>query len=177
MHNVEKRLQMPLNIPESCFVAPNAVIIGDVTFSENCSIWYNVVIRGDVEKIFIGKSTNIQDGAVVHVTKDLYSTAMGDFVTIGHNASLHGCKLGNNILVGIGAIILDNTEVCGNNLIAAGSLLPPGKKYPAGTLIKGSPAKAVRDLTEKEINSIKENAQRYVKYKDIYLKNMQTDLF
>lgn len=177
MHNIEKRLQMPPHIPETCFVAPGAVIIGDVTLRDHCSVWYNVVIRGDVEKIVIGKSTNVQDGAVIHVTKDLYPTTMGDFVTIGHNATLHGCRLGNNILVGIGSIILDNTYVEGNNLIAAGSLLPPGKTYPAGTLIKGSPAKAVRNLTSEEINSIKDNAMRYVKYKDIYLKKMQTNLF
>ncbi|TYB36465.1 MAG: gamma carbonic anhydrase family protein [Flexistipes sinusarabici] len=169
MENVFKRLKKDLVLPETVFTADGSVLLGDLKIGEHTSIWYNVVIRADVESITIGKCCNIQDGTVIHVTKDKHASNLGNYVSVGHNATLHGCTIGDNVLVGIGAIILDGVILEGNNLIAAGSLLSPGKKYPKNTLIKGSPAKITRELNEKEISDIKANALRYTQYKEIYL--------
>jgi len=170
MENVYKRLKKNLVLPETVFAAGSSVLLGDLKVGEHTSIWYNVVLRADVESITIGECCNIQDGTVIHVTKDKYAINIGDYVSVGHNATLHGCTIGDNVLVGIGAIILDGVILEGNNLVAAGSLLPPGKKYPKNTLVMGSPAKVARELSEKEISDIKANASRYTKYKEIYLK-------
>jgi len=169
MENVYKRLKKDLALPKTVFAADGSVLLGDLKIGEYTSIWYNVVIRADVESITIGECCNIQDGTVIHVTKDKHATNLGNYVSVGHNATLHGCTIGDNVLVGIGAMILDGAVLEGNNLVAAGSLLPPGKIYPKNTLIKGSPAKVARELNEKEIYDIKANALRYTKYKEIYL--------
>ncbi len=154
---------------KNVFIAENAVVIGDVTLGDDSSIWYNVVLRGDVERIDIGKCTNIQDGSVIHVTKDKYPTILKDYVTIGHSVTLHGCTIENNVLVGIGSVILDNSVIGENSIVAAGSLIPPNKTYEPGSLIMGSPAKAVKKLSEAEIQSIRDYADRYVMYKNVYL--------
>jgi carbonic anhydrase/acetyltransferase-like protein (isoleucine patch superfamily) len=154
---------------EKVFIADNAVIIGDVTLGDDSSIWYSVVLRGDVERIEIGKCTNVQDGSVIHVTKDKYPTVLKDYVTIGHSVTLHGCTIENNVLVGIGSVILDNSVIGENSIVAAGSLVPPNKTYEPGSLIMGSPAKAVKKLSDVEIQSIRDYADRYVIYKDVYL--------
>ncbi|RKD34655.1 gamma carbonic anhydrase family protein [Thermohalobacter berrensis] len=148
---------------ESCFIAKSAEIIGKVTIGEKSSVWYKSVLRGDENEIIIGKYTNIQDGCTVHIAKE-YKTIIGDYVTVGHNAIIHACNIGNNVLVGMGSIILDGAEIEDNVLIGAGSIVTPGKKIPSGSLVLGSPAKVVRKLTEEEIQSIKKSAVDYVEY-------------
>lgn len=150
-------------IHESCFVANSAEVIGRVEIGENTSIWYNCVLRGDENKISIGRDTNIQDGTVIHISKD-YETLIGDYVTVGHKAIVHACKIGNNVLVGMGAIILDGAEIEDNVLIGAGSIVTPGKKIPSGSLVLGSPAKVIRQLSGEEIQQLKQSAADYVKY-------------
>lgn len=149
------------NIDESCFVADSADIIGKVWLSKQSSVWYNCVIRGDVNNITIGENTNIQDGTIIHTDGD-YPTDIGNNVTIGHKAIIHGCTLKDNVLVGMGAIVLNGAVVEENVLIGAGSIVTPGKRFPSGTLVLGAPAKVVRELTEEEINSIKESSNHYV---------------
>ena len=137
-------------IPSSAWIADSADVLGDVTLGEHVSIWYQAVVRGDVHWIRIGDYTNVQDGSVLHVTNGRFPLTIGARVTIGHKALLHGATIGNDCLIGMGAIILDGVEVGDGCVVAAGALLPPGKKYPAGHLIKGAPAKAVRELTVDE---------------------------
>ncbi|WDV47543.1 gamma carbonic anhydrase family protein [Clostridiaceae bacterium M8S5] len=148
---------------DSCFIAECAVLIGDVKLGENTSIWYNCVLRGDANKIIVGKNTNIQDGSVIHASEDL-ATIIGDSVTVGHKAILHACKIGNNVLVGMGSIILDGCEIEDNVLIGAGSVVTPDKKIEAGSLVLGSPAKVVRKLTKEEISQLEASAKDYVNY-------------
>ncbi|TCO79846.1 gamma carbonic anhydrase family protein [Marinisporobacter balticus] len=148
-------------IHPSCYVAENATIIGKVKLKENVNVWYGTVIRGDDNYITIGENTNIQDNCTVHIAKD-FPTIIGDNVTIGHNAIVHACKVGNNVLVGMGAIILNGAEIGENVIIAAGSIVPPGKKIPSNTLVMGSPAKVVRELTEEDRKKLKKSAINYV---------------
>ncbi|WP_455541848.1 gamma carbonic anhydrase family protein [Intestinibacter sp.] len=147
-------------IDESVFVAESADIIGDVKIGKNSSIWYNTVLRGDEHAIRIGENTNIQDGTVVHVGWDT-DTVIGDNVTVGHNALIHGCKIGNNSLVGMGAIVLNGAEIGAFCMIAAGALVTQNKKFPDGVLIMGSPAKVVRELTEEEKQNLIKSADDY----------------
>ncbi len=156
-------------IHSSCFIADSAEVIGDVKLKQNTSIWYNCVIRGDENNIRVGKHTNIQDGSVIHISKE-YSTIIGDYVTIGHKAIIHGCEIGNNVLIGMGAIVLDGAIIEDNVLVGAGSIITPGKKIPSGTLVLGSPAKVIRDLSEKEIEQLRQSAIDYVKYADNHKK-------
>ncbi|WP_102399733.1 gamma carbonic anhydrase family protein [Haloimpatiens massiliensis] len=149
------------NINEKTFIATSADIIGDVTLETGANIWYGAVLRGDTNKIYIGKNTNIQDNSVVHVDMDKPCT-LGDGVTVGHRAIVHGCTVKNNVLVGMGAIILNGAEIGENTIIGAGSLVTQNKKIPSGVLCMGVPAKVVRELTEEEIDSIKKSAQHYV---------------
>lgn len=151
------------DIHESCFIADNALVLGKVTLKENTSIWYNCVLRGDGNNIKIGKYTNIQDGSVIHISKE-HETIIGDYVTVGHKAIVHACKIGNNVLVGMGAIVLDGAEIEDNVLIGAGSIVTPGKKIPSGSLVLGSPARVIRLLTKEEIEQLKQSALDYVKY-------------
>ena len=147
-------------IDESCFIADSAEIIGRVNVAENSSVWYGCIIRGDENTINIGKNTNIQDGTVIHISKE-HQTEIGDYVTVGHKAIVHACKIGNNVLVGMGAILLDGVEIEDDVLIGAGSIVTPGKIIPRGTLVLGSPAKVVRELTEEEIKHLKQSAMDY----------------
>lgn len=149
-------------IDESVFVAESADIIGDVKIGKNSSIWYNTVLRGDEHVIRIGENTNIQDGTVIHVGWDV-DTVIGDNVTVGHNALVHGCKIGNNSLVGMGAIVLNGAEIGEYCMIAAGALVTQNKKFPDGVLIMGSPAKVVRELTDEEKQSLIKSADDYYK--------------
>ena len=144
-------------------------MLGDVELADDVSIWYGVVIRGDVEKISIGERSNVQDGSVIHVTKDKWPTILGKDVTIGHSVTMHGCTINDRVLVGIGSIILDGAEIGEDSIIAAGSLVTPGKKFPPRSMIMGSPAKAVRELSQEEIDGVLNYAERYVGYKNIYL--------
>lgn len=142
------------------YIDVQATVIGDVTLGDNSSVWPQAVLRGDGDKkITIGNRTNIQDGAVIHGYGD---TVIGDDVTIAHGVIVHGAKIGNNVLVGMGSTILDDAEIGDNCIIGAGSLITGKKKFPSGSMILGSPAKVIRKLTEDEINSIKENALDYM---------------
>ncbi|MFN7065986.1 MAG: gamma carbonic anhydrase family protein [Aquificaceae bacterium] len=158
----------PLMAP-SVFLAENAVVIGDVQIGEDSSVWYGTVVRGDVNYIRIGKATNIQDNSVVHVTHGTYPTVIGDYVTVGHRVILHGCKVGNYVLIGMGAVVMDGVEIEDYVLVGAGALLTPNKKFPSGVLVAGFPAKIVRELKEEEISLIKESANNYISYKNAYL--------
>lgn len=151
------------NIPSSCFIAHSADLIGNVTLGDNTNIWYNCVLRGDENEIIIGDNTNIQDGTVVHISRD-NKTEIGNYVTIGHKAIIHACKIGNYSLIGMGAIVLDGSEVGDYTLIGAGSLVPPGKKVPSGVLAYGNPIKVIRELTEEEKKSLEKSAVDYVEY-------------
>ncbi|SHH14149.1 gamma carbonic anhydrase family protein [Tepidibacter thalassicus] len=150
-------------IPDSCFIAHSADVIGNVKMGENTNIWYNCVLRGDENEIIIGNNTNIQDGTVVHISKD-NKTEIGNYVTIGHKATIHACKIGNYSLMGMGAIILDGAEIGDYTLIGAGSLVPPNKKIPSGVLAYGNPIRIIRELTEEEKKSLEKSAIDYVEY-------------
>lgn len=154
-------------IDETVFVAESADIIGKVTIAKNANIWYNTVIRADVNTITIGENTNIQDGCVVHIASN-FSTTIGKNVTVGHKALIHGCKIGDNTLIGMGAIVLDGAQVGEYTLLGAGSLVPPGKKIPSGVLAMGSPAKVIRELSEEEKQNLVESALKYVKIANNY---------
>lgn len=157
------------DIHESCFIAKSAEVIGKVSIGEYTSIWYNCVLRGDENSITIGNYTNIQDGTVIHISRE-HSTKIGNYVTVGHKAIVHACEIGNNVLVGMGAIILDGAKIEDNVLIGAGSIVTPGKRIPSGSLVLGSPAKVVRNLTNDEIEQLKQSAVDYVKYAEKHKK-------
>ncbi len=157
-------------IHPSVYMSENVYIIGDVEIGEDSSIWFGTVIRGDVNFIRIGKRTNIQDNSVVHVTHETHPTLIGDDVTVGHRVILHGCVLKNNILVGMGAIIMDGVEIEDYVIVGAGALVTQNKKIPSGVLVAGVPAKIIRDLKDEEIEAIKKSAYNYVIYKNEYLK-------
>lgn len=148
-------------IDDSCFIAESADIIGRVTLEEDCSIWYGAVLRGDCNSIHIGKGSNIQDNCTVHVGHT-ECVEIGEYVTVGHNAVIHGCKIGSNSLIGMGAILLNNSEIGEGTIVAAGSLVPSNKKIPSGVLCMGSPAKVVRELTEDEKNYISKSSKHYI---------------
>lgn len=153
---------------DTVFVAPSADIIGEVQIGSESSVWFNTTIRGDVNWIEIGERTNIQDNASVHVTNQTCPTKIGNDVTIGHNAMIHGCTIHDRVLIGIHATVLDKAVVESDVIVAAGSLVPPGKNLESGYMYMGVPVKQVRKLTEKEILSIRENAEHYVKYQRAY---------
>jgi carbonic anhydrase/acetyltransferase-like protein (isoleucine patch superfamily) len=155
-------------IPSSVFIAKGAWIIGDVELGEECSIWFNAVIRGDVNYIRIGRRTNIQDGAIIHVTYEKYPTVIGDDVTIGHGAILHACTIKDRVLIGMGAKILDRAVIGSYALIAAGAVVTEGYEVPERTLMAGVPAKPVRLLREDEMTKIEQSAQNYIHYANDY---------
>jgi carbonic anhydrase/acetyltransferase-like protein (isoleucine patch superfamily) len=155
-------------IAPSAWVAPSADILGDVTIGEESSIWFQCVLRGDVNSIKIGKHVNIQDMTLVHVSRNLYPVIIGDYVSIGHHATIHACTLKDHSFVGMGATVMDDVELGEWSFVGAGSLVPPGKKIPPGVLLMGSPAKIIRDITEKDREIITRTADNYVKYKENY---------
>ena len=170
----KKLLAMPLLLPvkgvspvfgQNCYIAPNATIVGDVTMGDDCSIWFNSVVRGDVNSIHMGNKVNIQDGAVIHCTYQKTKTLIGNNVSIGHNAIVHGCTVHDNVLIGMGAIIMDNAEIGSHSIIAAGAVVLEGVKVEAGSIYAGVPAKKVKNVPEElisgEINRI---ANNYVMY-------------
>jgi carbonic anhydrase/acetyltransferase-like protein (isoleucine patch superfamily) len=148
-------------IDETVFIAPGSKIIGQVEIAAYSGIWYNTVIRGDIEGIKIGRYTNVQDNSTLHVGDNLM-VVLGDYITVGHGVILHGCSVGDNCLIGMGAIILNHAEIGANSIVAAGSLIPQGKKFPPNSLIMGSPGKFVRELTMAEIESNRAMAHKYV---------------
>ncbi|MFC2130822.1 gamma carbonic anhydrase family protein [Bacteroidota bacterium] len=152
------------NIHPSVFICEGVKIIGNVEIDEDCSIWYNTVIRGDVNYIRIGKLTNIQDLCMLHVTHDTYPLEIGNHVSIAHSATLHGATLHDNCLIGIGATLLDGCVINPYSLVAAGSVVRENFTVPEGTLVAGVPARIMRDLTEKELERIHETPNNYLKY-------------
>jgi carbonic anhydrase/acetyltransferase-like protein (isoleucine patch superfamily) len=150
---------------ENCFIAPNATIAGDVTMGSDCSIWFNAVLRGDVHYIKMGNKVNVQDGAVVHCTYLKHPTTIGNNVSIGHNALVHGCTIHDNVLIGMGSIVMDGCVVHSNSIIAAGAVVLEGTIVEEGSIYAGVPAKKVKMVSEAmitgEINRIADN---YVKY-------------
>ena len=150
-----------MQIHDTAFIAPGAVVLGDVTIGENSGIWYNAVVRGDRDSIVIGRESNIQDNAVVHVSHG-YPVRIGKGVTVGHGAIVHGCTVEDNVLIGMGAIILDGAVIGSGTIIGAGALVSQGKIIPPGSLVVGVPGKIVRELTNDEIQSIRDNADEYM---------------
>lgn len=147
-------------IHEEAFIADSAEVMGDVNIDEGSSIWYGAVLRGDIENITIGKYSNIQDNATVHTETNI-PTKIGDYTVVGHNAIVHGASVGDNCLIGMGAIVLNNAVIGDNSIIGAGSLVTEGKVIPPNSLAIGTPAKVIRQVTEEDIKGIKDNAIRY----------------
>jgi carbonic anhydrase/acetyltransferase-like protein (isoleucine patch superfamily) len=153
------------HIPESCFIAPNATVVGDVEMGEECSIWFNAVVRGDVNSIKMGQKVNVQDGACIHCTYQKTKTVIGDNVSIGHNAIVHGCTIHANVLVGMGAIIMDNCVIGSNTIIAAGAVVLEGTVVPEGSIFAGVPAKKVKDISpELQRGEVERIANNYLMY-------------
>jgi carbonic anhydrase/acetyltransferase-like protein (isoleucine patch superfamily) len=150
---------------KNCFIAPNATIVGDVEMGEDCSIWFNAVVRGDVNSIHIGNRVNIQDGVILHGTYKKTGVRIGNDVSIGHNAIVHGCTLHDKVLVGMGAIIMDNAEIGKNSIIAAGAVVLEGTKVESGTIYGGCPARKIKDIPSDLISGqIERIAQHYLVY-------------
>lgn len=156
-------------VAPGAFVDASAQVIGDVVVGEESSVWMNVVVRGDVNHIRVGARTNIQDGTIVHVMRDTHPTVIGDEVTIGHSATVHGCTIEDRVLVGMGAIILNGARIGSDSIVAAGALVVEGAQFPTGSLVMGSPAKVRRPLTGEERASIRDYAARYVNYRLDYM--------
>lgn len=153
------------SIPKDCYVAENATIVGDVTLGTSCSVWFNAVIRGDVNAIKIGNKVNIQDGAVIHCTYQKYPTIIGNNVSIGHNAIVHGCVVHDNVLIGMGAIVMDNCTVESNSIIAAGAVVTQNTTITSGSIWAGVPAKKVKDLNQSSFaGEIERIANNYLMY-------------
>lgn len=156
------------SIPNDCYVAENATIVGEVSFGESCSVWFNAVIRGDVNSITIGNKVNIQDGAIIHCTYQKHPTIIGNNVSIGHNAIVHGCTIKDNVLIGMGAIVMDNCIVESNSIIAAGAVVTQNTIVESGSIWAGIPAKKVKDIDQSdfagEISRISDNYVMYSRW-------------
>lgn len=155
-------------IAQTAYVDQASTVIGDVTLGERASVWPSAVLRGDVNKIVIGEETNIQDGSVLHGELDKYPVILGNRVTVGHMVCLHGCVVEDDVLVGIGAVVLNGAKIGRGSVIAAGSLVPEGMEIPPESMVMGVPAKVRRQVTEEEKARFKENAQRYIRYRQDY---------
>jgi len=154
---------------DNLYISENATVIGDVTIGNDCSIWFNAVVRGDVNSITIGNKVNIQDGAVVHCTYEKHPTILGDNVSVGHNTLIHGCDIKSNVLVGMGAIVMDGVIIESNVIIAAGAVVLQGTHIESGAVWAGVPAKKVKDLSEELLNGqINRIAENYLFYSDWY---------
>lgn len=155
-------------ITQSSWIAENATLVGDLTMGENCSVWFNAVIRADVNTITLGNNVNIQDGAVIHCTYDKTKTVLGDNVSVGHNALVHGCTVGQNVLIGMGSIVMDNCVIEDNCIIAAGAVLLENTHVQSGSVYAGVPAKKVKDLSpelfEGEVKRIANNYRMYASW-------------
>ena len=152
----------------TAFIDDSAQVIGDVEIGEQSSVWMHAVIRGDVNRIVIGRRTNVQDGTIIHVTHGRHPTTIGDELTVGHAAVLHGCTVGSGCLIGMGAVVLDGAEIGEGSLVAAGALVPAGATIPPRSLAMGRPAVVRRGLSDAEVAAIRESADRYVGYREDY---------
>jgi carbonic anhydrase/acetyltransferase-like protein (isoleucine patch superfamily) len=157
---------------ENCFIAPNATIVGDVVMGNECSVWFNAVVRGDVNSIRIGNKVNIQDGAVLHCTFQKTQTIIGNNVSIGHNAIVHGCKVHDNVLIGMGAIVMDHAEIGSNSIIAAGAVVLEGTIIEPGVIYGGVPAQKIKDVPQDLISGqIDRIANNYTQYASWFMEN------
>jgi len=174
----DERLRQHLDrtpvIHPTAFVAPSADVVGDVKIGENASVWYQTVLRGDINSIVIGANSNIQDGTVVHLADD-YGVEVGEFVTVGHQAMLHACKIEDEVLIGMGAIILDGAEIGARSIIGAGALVTGKTKIPPGSLVLGSPAKVVKTLDLETQKSVRTWAEKYVALSRRFLEKARID--
>jgi len=152
-------------IPENCFIAPNATVVGNVIMGDDCSVWFNAVIRGDVNSITMGNKVNVQDGACIHCTYQKTTTTIGNNVSIGHNAIVHGCHIADNVLIGMGAIVMDNVQVGENSIIAAGAVVLEGTIVPAGSIYAGLPARKVKEISPELLKGeVERIANNYLMY-------------
>ncbi|RLD39160.1 MAG: gamma carbonic anhydrase family protein [Bacteroidetes bacterium] len=155
---------------KDCFLADNATVVGDVMMGDKCSVWFNAVVRGDVHSIRIGNNVNVQDGAIIHCTYQKASVKIGDNVSIAHNAIVHGCKIRDNVLIGMGAILMDDVVVESNSIIAAGAVVSKGTHIESGTVWAGVPAKKIKDIDEAllkgEVNRISDSYNMYASWYD-----------
>lgn len=149
---------------QNCFLADNATVVGEVVMGENCTVWFNAVVRGDVHSITIGDNTNIQDGAVIHCTYQKAKTTIGNNVSIAHNAIVHGCTIEDNVLIGMGAIVMDDAIVRSNSVIAAGAVVLAGTVVESGSIYAGMPAKKVKEISEEMKAVIQRTAKNYPMY-------------
>ncbi len=156
-----KHLEKEPDVGAAAFIAPGSMIVGDVVLGRDSSVFYGAVLRGDIDEIRIGDGTNVQDGAIVHLGDDA-PALVGAYCTIGHGAIVHGCRIGDETLIGMGAIVLDHAEVGARCVIGANSLVPKGMKIPDGSMVYGSPAKVVRTLSEEEQGGLRTWAEKYV---------------
>ncbi len=153
------------NIPDDCYIAENATVVGDVVMGSECSIWFNAVVRGDVNSIRMGDRVNIQDGACIHCTYQKTKTIIGNNVSIGHHAIVHGCKVEDNVLIGMGAIVMDNVHIGKNSIIAAGAVVLEGTQVASGSIYAGVPAKKVKDISPELLEGeVERIANNYVMY-------------
>ena len=150
----------------NCFVAENATVVGEVTMGDNCTVWFNAVVRGDVHSITIGDNTNIQDGAVIHCTYQKAKTVIGSNVSIAHNAIVHGCTVENNVLIGMGAIVMDDAHIGSQSVIAAGAVVLPGTIVEPGSIYAGMPAKRIKDIGDEMKAVIERTAKNYPMYSE-----------
>lgn len=182
MHKIRTHQGSSPQFDQSVFIDESAIVTGDVTLGQDCSVWPMTVIRGDMHRIQIGERTSIQDGSVLHITHagpynpDGYPLSIGDDVTVGHKALLHGCTIGNRVLIGMGAIVMDGAVIEDDVVLAAGSIVSPGKRLASGFVYRGSPAKPVREISEKERSFFTYSAQNYVKLKNQHLDNQKERL-
>lgn len=180
MKSVRSYLEFTPVLKERVFVDPTALVVGDVELGEDCSIWPMAVIRGDMHRIRIGARTSIQDGSVLHITHagpfnpDGYPLIIGDDVTVGHKALLHGCTVGSRVLIGMGAVVMDGAIIEDEVIVAAGSIVSPGKTLTSGFVYRGSPAKQVREISEKERKFFSYSAKNYVNLKDKHLEDLRS---
>lgn len=156
-------------VPASCYVDPSAQVIGDVTLGEHSSIWMNAVVRGDVHSIHIGARSNVQDCAVLHGMRSLYPVILGEMVTVGHNATVHGCVLEDAVLIGIGAVVLNDARIGEGSIVAAGAVIPEHMIVPPNSLVAGVPGKVRRTLGDSDRELILKYAQNYLDYTKMYL--------
>ena len=162
---IECRGKSP-QIGKNCFVAPNATLVGDFTCGDDCSFWFNAVVRGDVHSITMGDRVNIQDGAVIHCTYQKAATVLGNDVSIGHNALVHGCMIHDHVLIGMGAIVMDGAVIESGSIVAAGAVVLEGTVVPSGTIYAGIPAKKVKEIDkDSTIERLQKLASNYVMYK------------
>jgi carbonic anhydrase/acetyltransferase-like protein (isoleucine patch superfamily) len=159
-------------IAPNCFIEASAQIIGDVTIGEHSSVWFNSVVRGDVQKIVIGHHSNIQDLCMIHVTRDLHATHIGNYVSLGHGVIAHGCTIEDRCLIGMGARIMDAVVVGSESIVAAGAVIMAGMKIPPRSLVAGVPAVIKRQLEDKDVEFIDRFWRNYIEYKDIYLNDV-----